>query len=186
MFILPAHFLHPPHFPLGNHKALCYVVRPLLFGKVHLDPFLESTPKWCHRMLVFLCLTSLSVIISTLFLVAGHGVMSSFMTNIALHVHSPLFYPFICPYPLRFLPCLGSCTWCCHEHWGAPVIKIMVFPGSVPGNGIAGPYSTSPQTAILLFCISFPWGWSWSLSPVQCHEPQSIVHQAVCLSDLGP
>ena len=22
-----------------------------------------------------------------------------------------------------------------------------------------------PQTAILLFCISFPWGWSWSLSP---------------------
>ena len=23
-----------------------------------------------------------------------------------------------------------------------------------------------PQTAILLFCISFPWGWSWSLSPV--------------------
>ena len=35
------------------------------------------------------------------------------------------------------------------------------------------------QTAILLFCISFPWGWSWSLSPVQCHEPHSIVHQAV-------
>ena len=25
-----------------------------------------------------------------------------------------------------------------------------------------------PQTAILLFCISFSWGWSWFLSPVQC------------------
>ena len=36
-----------------------------------------------------------------------------------------------------------------------------------------------PQTAILLFCIYFPWGWSWSLSPVQCHEPPSIVHQAL-------
>ena len=36
-----------------------------------------------------------------------------------------------------------------------------------------------PQIAILLFCISFPWGWSWSLSPVQCHEPHSIVHQAL-------
>jgi len=36
-----------------------------------------------------------------------------------------------------------------------------------------------PKTAILLFCISFPWGWSWSLSPVQCHEPPSIVHQAL-------
>ena len=33
-----------------------------------------------------------------------------------------------------------------------------------------------PQTTILLFCISFSWGWSWSLSPVQCHEPPSIIH----------
>ena len=33
--------------------------------------------------------------------------------------------------------------------------------------------------AILLFCISFPWGWSWSLSPVQCHETPSVVHQAL-------
>ena len=30
-----------------------------------------------------------------------------------------------------------------------------------------------PQTAILLFCISFPWRWSWSLSPVQCHTIHS-------------
>ena len=43
-----------------------------------------------------------------------------------------------------------------------------------------------PQTIILPFCISFPWEWSWSLSPVQCHEPPSIVHQALCLSDLVP
>ena len=43
-----------------------------------------------------------------------------------------------------------------------------------------------PQTAILLFCISFSWGWSWFLSPVQCHEPPSIVHQALCLADLIP
>ena len=43
-----------------------------------------------------------------------------------------------------------------------------------------------PQTAILPFYISFSWGWSWSLSPVQCHEPLSIVHQVLCLSDLIP
>ena len=36
-----------------------------------------------------------------------------------------------------------------------------------------------PQAAIVLFCISFSWGLSWSLSPVQCHEPLSIVHQAL-------
>ena len=44
---------------------------------------------------------------------------------------------------------------------------------------------TSPDSHFA-FLISFPWGWSWSLSPVQCHEPQSIVHQALCLSDLAP
>ena len=43
-----------------------------------------------------------------------------------------------------------------------------------------------PQTTILLFYVSFPWGRSWSLSPVQCHKPPSIVHQALCLSDLVP
>ena len=26
-----------------------------------------------------------------------------------------------------------------------------------------------PQAIIIPFCISFPWGWSWSLSPAQCH-----------------
>ena len=36
------------------------------------------------------------------------------------------------------------------------------------------------------FCISFPWGWSWFLSPVQCHETPSIVLQALSLSDLIP
>ena len=41
-----------------------------------------------------------------------------------------------------------------------------------------------PQTTILPFCISFYWRWSWSLPPVQCHEPVSIVLQALCLSDL--
>ena len=43
-----------------------------------------------------------------------------------------------------------------------------------------------PQTALLLFCISFSWAWSGSLSPVQYHEPLFIVHQALCLSDLAP
>ena len=36
------------------------------------------------------------------------------------------------------------------------------------------------------FFISFSWGWFWSLPPVQCYEPSSIVLQALCLSDLIP
>ena len=42
------------------------------------------------------------------------------------------------------------------------------------------------QTTILPFCISLTWGWYWSLPPVQCHKPPSIVLQAFCLSGLIP
>ena len=59
------------------------------------------------------------------------------------------------------------------SHWCHPAIYSQLFV-------------SPPQTVILLFCIYFPWGWSWSLSPVQCHERHSIVHQALSLSDLGP
>ena len=42
------------------------------------------------------------------------------------------------------------------------------------------------QTTIFAVLHLFSWGWSCFLSPVQCHEPPSIVHQALCLSDLVP
>ena len=32
-----------------------------------------------------------------------------------------------------------------------------------------------PQATILPSCISFSCGWSWSLPPIQCHKPLSIV-----------
>ena len=75
----------------------------------------------------------------------------------------------------------------------------LLFFGTLHSNGYIFPFLLCfsllfssqlfvrpPQTVILLFCISFLWGWSWSLSPVQYHEPMSIVHQALCLSDLVP
>ena len=43
-----------------------------------------------------------------------------------------------------------------------------------------------PQRIILPVCISFSWGWSWSLPPVRCHEPPTIVLHALSLSDLIP
>ena len=56
-----------------------------------------------------------------------------------------------------------------------------------------------PFTSLLLLAICktysdnhfaflhfFSWGWSWSLPPLQCHEPPSIVLQVLCLSDLIP
>ena len=38
----------------------------------------------------------------------------------------------------------------------------------------------------LPFWISFSWGWFLSWPPLECHEPPSIVLQALCLSDLIP
>ena len=40
-------------------------------------------------------------------------------------------------------------------------------------------FLSPPLKTIFHFCISFSWGWSWSLPPVQCHEPLSIVMKAL-------
>ena len=83
----------------------------------------------------------------------------------------------------------------CIDCWGRLSYISWLFFGTLHSNGNIFPFLLcfsllfisqlfvrSPQTTILPFCISFPWGWPWSLSPVQCHEPPSIVHQALCLS----
>ena len=61
----------------------------------------------------------------------------------------------------------------------------LLFFGNLHSNGYIFPfllffgfssfhsYIRPPQTTILPFCISFSWGWCWSLPPVQCHEPPS-------------
>ena len=46
------------------------------------------------------------------------------------------------------------------------------------------PFARPPQTTFCLFCISFSWGWSRSLSLVQSHEPLSLVLHALCLPDI--
>ena len=45
-----------------------------------------------------------------------------------------------------------------------------------------------PQTTILPFCISFPWGWSWSLSSVKavyCHPAYLTYMQSTSCETLG-
>ena len=78
--------------------------------------------------------------------------------------------------PWKTFLCLLSILWnsafrCLYLSFSSLLFTSLLFTGIV----------RPPQTAILLFCISFPRGWSWSLSPVQCHEPLSIVHQALML-----
>ena len=86
-------------------------------------------------------------------------------------------------------------------HWSLrkAFLSLLAILGTPHSNGYSFPFLLCfslpffsqlfvrpPQTAILLFLHFFFWGWSWSLSPVQCHEPHSIAHQALYLSDPGP
>ena len=97
-------------------------------------------------------------------------------------------FPFYC-FPL-FL---------CIDHWGRLSYLSLLFFGALHSNGyifsflfclslifFSQLFVRPPQTIFLSFYIFFPWGWSWSLRLVKCHEPLSIVLQALCLSDLIP
>ena len=97
-------------------------------------------------------------------------------------------FPF-CSFPL-FL---------CTDRWGRLSYLFLLFFWSLHSDSYIFPFllcfsllffsqlfcKASPDSHFAFF-IPFPWGWAWSLYPVQCHEPPSIVHQALYLSDLGP
>ena len=85
----------------------------------------------------------------------------------------------------------------CIDHWGRLSYLSLLFFGTLHSNGYIFPFLLClpllflsllfvrpPQTTVLPFCISFSWTWSWSLPPVQCYEPLSIVNQSLCLSHL--
>ena len=75
----------------------------------------------------------------------------------------------------------------CIDHWGRLSYLSLLFFGTLHSNGYIFPFLfclsllffsqlfvRPSQTANLLFCFYFSWGWSCSLSAVQCHEPPSI------------
>ena len=80
----------------------------------------------------------------------------------------------------------------CTDHWGRLSYLSLLFFGTLKSNRYIFPFLLCfsilffshmfvrpPQTAIWPFCISFSWAWSCFLSPVHCHKPLSIVHQAL-------
>ena len=83
----------------------------------------------------------------------------------------------------------------CIDHWGKLSYLSLLFFGTLHSNGYIFPFLLCllllflsqlfvrpPQTAILPFCISFSWGWPWSLPPIQCHKPLSIVLDTMYIS----
>ena len=88
-------------------------------------------------------------------------------------------------YPILLLSCISL-------HWSLrnlSYLSLLLF-GTLHSDGYIFPFLLCllllffsqlfirpSQTTILLFYISFSWGWFWSLPPVQYHEPPSIVLQ---------
>ena len=77
------------------------------------------------------------------------------------------------------------------DHWGRLSYLSLLFFGTLGLGGYIFPFLPClllllssqlfvrpPQTATLPFRIAFSWGWFWSLPPLQCFKPQSIVLQA--------
>ena len=106
----------------------------------------------------------------------------------------PLVSPIFLKRSLVF-SCLLFSLFLCVDHWRGLSYLFLLFFGTLHSEACIFPFLLCfshlfflqlfvrpPQSVILLFRISFLWGWSWSLSPVQCHKPYSIVHQALCLS----
>ena len=87
----------------------------------------------------------------------------------------------------------------CTDHWSRLSYLSLLFIGTLHSYGyiflfllcfsllfFSQLFVRPPQRTILPLCISFSWGWPWSLPPIQCQEPLSLVLQVLCLSDLIP
>ena len=145
-------------------------------------------PEWSHNGSWGSFLYS-SVYSCHLFLIASASVMSipflSFIEPIFawnVPLVSLIFLKKSYPFPFCSFP-----LFLCTDHWGRLSYLSLLFFGILHSNGyiftfllcflllfFSQLFVRPPQTAILLFCISFSWCWYCSLSPVQCRELPSI------------
>ena len=106
--------------------------------------------------------------------------LSNFLEEISMLSHSVVFLYFFASLRKAFLS-LHAILWNSAFKW-----VYLAFSPLLLASLLFSVICKASRTAILPFCISFSWGWPWSLPPAQCQEPLSIVLQAFCLSDLIP
>ena len=149
-------------------------------------------PSWLSGLWrSFLC--SFSVCSSHLFLISSASVRSilflSYIVAIfawTLPLVSLIFLKRSLVFPFYCCP-----VFLCIDHWGRLSYLSLLFFGTLHSNIYISFLLSFALTSLLFtaickassdnhlpFCISFSWGWSWYLPPIQCHKPPSIVLQA--------
>ena len=106
------HFNNSP-FLFGNHNFVFCVFDSISTLEISsfVSFFFDSTYKWYH-MIICLCLTSLSMIISRSIHIAANGIISFFFSCgwVIVHcVYIPHLYTFICWWTCRWFPCPLGC-----------------------------------------------------------------------------
>ena len=114
------HFLLQGIFPIQGLNLSLLLGRQILF---HWDTWEDINDIIWYMSLSFL-FTSLSMIISRSIHVTANGIISFFFFFssgwvIFCCIYGPhIFYPVICWWTFRLLPCLGCCEKCWYEHRG--------------------------------------------------------------------
>ena len=117
--------------------------------------FLYSSVYSCHRFLIYLLL------------------LGPYHTEPIFAWSIPLVSVIFLKRSLVFASLLFS-LFLCIDHWGRVSYLSLLFFGTLHSHGYIFPFLLCfslpffsqlfvrpPQTAVLVFCISFSWGWSW-------------------------
>ena len=140
------------------------VIRPFLYSSSAYSCYLFLISSVSLRSLLFLSLTWTIPFVSLIFLKRSLVFPILLFSSTSLH----------CSLKKAFLSLLVT-LWNSAFRWVYLSFALLPFAFL-----LSQLFVKPPQTTTLPFCISFSWGWFWSLPPVQCYEPPSIVLQALC------
>ena len=170
-----------PKVHLTSHSRMSgfrWVTTPSWFSR-SLRPFLYSSSVYsCHLFLIFSASVRSLPFLSFIVLILGWNVplipsiflKRSLVFPILLFSYTSLH----CSFKKAFLsPCssLKLCIQLSASFSFSPAFCLL----------FSRLFLRPPQTTTLTSSISFSWIWFWSLFPVQCYKPHSIVLQALYL-----
>ena len=100
--------------------------------------------------------------------------ISDFLEEISSLSHPIVFLYLFALFTKKPFLSLLAILWNSAFHWAYVSLSPLPF-----ASLLFSALCNASQTTTLPCCISFSWRWFWSLSPVQCYKPPSIVLQVI-------